>query len=49
MERRLREEEVMRIEVLAERGVPKRAIARTLGVAERLGTLSACEEGERRG
>jgi transposase len=34
MERRLRKEEVMTIEVLAERGVPRRAIARTLGVAE---------------
>ena len=34
MERRLRKEEVMTIEVLAERGVAKRAIARTLGVAE---------------
>jgi transposase len=34
MERRLRTEEVMAIEVLAERGVGKRAIARTLGVAE---------------
>lgn len=34
MGRRLRQGEVMTIEVLAERGVPKRAIARQLGVAE---------------
>jgi transposase len=34
MRRRLSQEEVMTIGVLAKRGVPKRAIARTLGVAE---------------
>jgi transposase len=35
MGRRLRREEVVTIEVLAERGVPGRAIARTLGVDEK--------------
>ena len=34
MERRLREEEVVTIEVLHERGVSNRAIARQLGVSE---------------
>ena len=35
MERRLRQEEVMTIEVLYERGCSNRAIARTLGVDEK--------------
>jgi transposase len=46
MERRLRQEEVVTIQVLYERGVPKRAIARQLGIDEkavryRLGRLAS--------
>ena len=51
MERRLRREEVMTIEVLHERGCSKRAIARTLGVDEKAVRyrLRRLREGQRDG